>query len=76
MDEVERLQRKMERLEVVLFAVVRNNAVLPLGLRLGKSEEEISRMTLATIDSIAKKINYKKMRELIALARKGENHEI
>ena len=72
----EKLQRKVERLETILFAVVRNNAVLPLGLRLGKSEEEISRMTLATINEIEKNINYKKMRELIALAQKGENHEV
>ena len=34
-----------EHLRLVLFMVVRNSAVLPVGLKLGKSMEEISRMS-------------------------------
>ena len=52
MDELEKLRKESERLEMLLFAVVRNNCVLPTGLRLGKSQKEITQMTYATIDSL------------------------
>lgn len=35
----------VEHLRIVLFMVARNNMVLPTGLKLGKSMEEINRMS-------------------------------
>lgn len=35
----------VEHLRIVLFMVARNNVVLPTGLKLGKSMEEINRMS-------------------------------
>lgn len=35
----------VEHLRMVLFMVARNNVVLPTGLKLGKSMEEINRMS-------------------------------
>ena len=58
------LKERIEHLETTVFAIVWNNGVAPVGMRLGKSEAEIADMTLETIDEIEKMIiYYPKMRE-------------
>lgn len=62
--EVERLKSRNELLEVLLFAVVRNSGVLPLGLALKKTEDEIADKTLETIGVLEETVDIPKMTEL------------
>lgn len=61
-----------ERYVLALFMVVRNQKVLPVGHRLGKSREEINRMTYATMMGIIQGdlVDWEKARELY---REGRN---
>lgn len=65
---VARLERKLEETQLLLFAVVRNTAVLPLGVKLGKTEKEISEKTFETIVEIKKTVDYAKTRKCMELA--------
>ena len=47
--------------------VVRNSKVLPIGMKLNKTEKEITDKTKATINEIEKMINFEKARELYEL---------
>lgn len=70
----EELERELKETKALLFVAVRNMAVLPRGLLLGKSEAEISIMTLATIEEMKKKFDYEKVKSLIELgAKNGTN---
>lgn len=64
-DENAKLKSKFHKLELTLFLVVRNSSVLPTGLSLGKTNKEITDMTLETIEKIKKSINYNSVEELI-----------
>jgi hypothetical protein len=46
---------------------VRNSAVLPKGLELGKSEEEISKMTIETMAEMETMIDFRRAKELYKL---------
>lgn len=61
---VEGLKDSNELLEVLLFAVVRNSGVLPLGIALKKTEDEIADKTLETIDMLKETVDIPKMTEL------------
>ena len=70
----EELERELKETKALLFVAVRNMAVLPRGLLLGKSEAEISIMTLAPIEEMKKKFDYEKVKRLIELgAKNGTN---
>jgi hypothetical protein len=56
-----------EKLKLMLFMVVRNSKVLPVGMKLNKTEKEISDKTKETIEEIEKMINFEKARELYDL---------
>ena len=60
-----KLTSKSRQLELVLFTVVRNFKVLPVGLSLGKTQKEITDMTLETIEEIKKAIDYNSVEKLI-----------
>ena len=64
---VARLERKLEEAQLLLFAAVRT-AVLPLGVKLGKTEKEISEKTFETIVEIKKTVDYAKTRKCMELA--------
>lgn len=74
-EEVNNLREKIAELELLLFAVVRNRAVAPAFHRLGKSEAEITAMTLETIESLKLLIDYPKVRELMKLKEGGKKDE-
>lgn len=40
---------ELERIQTALFMVIRNNQVMPTGLKLGKSMEEINKMSYAVM---------------------------
>lgn len=52
------LQEELRKTKIALFVGVRNTTVLPRGLLLGKSEEEITNMTFATIDEMMGMIDF------------------
>lgn len=64
---IENVLKELERLELTLFMVVRNSKVLPTGIKLGKSEKEISDMTKDTIKELKKVINFDRAKELYNL---------
>lgn len=41
-----------EKYKLALFMVVRNNAIMPKGIELGKSEKEINQMSVSTVKCI------------------------
>lgn len=58
---------KEEKLKLMLFIVVRNNQVLPDGIKLNKTEKEITEMTKKTITELEKMIDFEKVKELYNL---------
>ena len=58
-----------EKYKLMLFMTVRNNAVLPKGLELGKTEKQISRMTIETMKSIETMIDFRRAKELYELGK-------
>lgn len=53
-----------EKYKLMLFMVVRNSKVLPVGLKLNKTAKEITKMTKDTIKELEKSIDFKKAKEL------------
>ncbi|MGN1130221.1 MAG: hypothetical protein ACI4Q8_02625 [Ruminococcus sp.] len=51
---------ELEREKTALFIVIRNNMVMPNGLKLGKSMEEINRMSYATMIEVYKIIDFER----------------
>lgn len=62
---LDKVEGKCGELFAVLFTVIRNNTVLPKGEELGKSQIEITQMTVKTIDALIEKIDYEKVRDLL-----------
>ena len=56
-----------ERYKLLLFMTVRNSAVLPTGIELGKTEEEISKMTIETMAEMETMIDFRRAKELYKL---------
>lgn len=52
-----------ERYKLALYSVIRNTNVLPAGLQMGKSMEEIDYMTLKTMETILGYVDYDRVRE-------------
>lgn len=55
---ITQLKDRIEHLETTVFALVWNRGVAPVGMSLGKTEEEIADKTLETIEEIEKMIIY------------------
>lgn len=66
-----REENKMLRLQI--FAFVRNSAVLPVGRRLNKSEQEITDKTFETIEAAKNMIDVEAVKAAMNLATKKEN---
>ena len=58
---------ELEKYKLMLFMTVRNSAVLPKGLELGKTEKEISKMTIETMKSVETMIDFRRAKELYKL---------
>ena len=56
-----------EKCKLLLFMVVRNSAVLPKGMELGKTEQEISEMTRETMREMEGMIDFRRAKELYEL---------
>lgn len=70
---LERIKQENKDLRLLMFAFVRNSAVLPVGLSLGKSEQEITDKTFETIAEARKMLDGDKMRAAMNIATKKEN---
>lgn len=64
---IENLLNELEKYKLILFMVVRNSKVLPVGLKLNKSQKEITKMTKDTIKELEKSINFEKAKEFYDL---------
>lgn len=58
---------ELEKYKLMLFMVVRNSKVLPIGLKLNKSQKEITDKTKETIEELEKSINFEKAKEFYEL---------
>lgn len=58
---------KEKKYKLMLFMVVRNSKVLPVGLKLNKSQKEITDKTKETIKELEKNIDFEKAKELYEL---------
>jgi hypothetical protein len=58
---------ELEKYKLMLFMTVRNSAVLPKGLELGKTEKEISKMTIETMTEMGTMIDFRRAKELYKL---------
>lgn len=76
MPKKEELEKELKETRALLFLAVRNTTVLPKGLLLGKSEEDISTMTLATIEEMKKKADFNKIEIMISLGEKNGNTDV
>jgi len=66
-DQCKELLNLIEKNRLTLFMVVRNSQVLPTGMKLNKTEKEISDMTKQVIKKVENMINFDKARELYGL---------
>lgn len=57
------LNEMKNKYKIALFMVIRNSKVMPKGLQLGKSEEEINKMAYQTMCEVLTMIDYDKARE-------------
>lgn len=56
-----------EKIKLMLFMVVRNSKVLPAGIKLHKTEKEITDVTKETIKELENMINFERAKELYEL---------
>lgn len=66
---------ELTKQKLALFMIVRNTMVMGKGLKLGKSMDEINKMTLETIDEIMEMIDFKEIEKeyLSALSNQTKN---
>ena len=50
--------------KLALFMVIRNFKIMPEGIKLGKTDKEINKMTYQTMQELMNMINYDKAEEL------------
>lgn len=58
---------ELQKYKLMLFMVIRNNKVLPVGLKKGKTQKEITEMTKTTIKELENMINFDRAKELYEL---------
>ena len=63
----------IKRQKLLLFAFIRNSSVAPVGLKLGKSQQEITDKVFETIKEAEKIVDFEKMRDFMNLASEKEN---
>lgn len=61
---------ELEKYKLALFGVVRNSMVMPNGLRMGKSMDEIEKMSVETMESVIKMIDFEVMKRNYEVGRK------
>lgn len=64
---VKNVLNELEKYKLMLFMVVRNYQILPIGLKIKKSQKEITEMTKDTIKELEKNINFEIAKELYDL---------
>lgn len=62
---------ELEKVQTALFVIVRNNTVMPEGLRLGKSMSEINRMSYETMLKVCEHIDVNSAFESFKRARQS-----
>lgn len=63
----------IKRQKLLLFAFIRNSSVAPVGLKLGKTQQEITDKVFETIKEAEKIVDFEKMRDFMNLASEKEN---
>ena len=65
MKENEEILNKMKnKYKLALFMVIRNSSVMPKGVKLGKTEKEINKMSYETMCSVLTMIDYNKAEKI------------
>ena len=72
-DAIDKAREENKMLRLQIFAFVRNSAVLPVGIRLRKSEQEITDKTFETIEAAKAMLDVEAVRAAMNLATDKEN---
>lgn len=64
---VKNVLNELEKYKLMLFIVVRNSKILPVGLKLNKTQKEITKMAKDTIRGIEAITDFRKAKELYDL---------
>lgn len=72
-DALDKAREENKTLRLQIFAFVRNSAVLPVGIRLRKSEQEITDKTFETIEAAKAMLDVEAVRAAMNLATDKEN---
>lgn len=67
----ETLNKIKNNYKIALFMVIRNSQVMPKGIRLGKSEKEINKMTYATMCEVLTMINFEEAKKIYEQGKKS-----
>lgn len=62
-DNLEEKMSQEEKYKLALFAVIRNSAVMPQGVELGKTMHEINTMAVAVMAKIMESCDYENLKE-------------
>jgi hypothetical protein len=60
---LETLNKMKERYKLSLFAIIRNNAVMPKGVELKKTRDEINKMSYETLCEVVTMVDYAKIKK-------------
>lgn len=71
----ETLNKIKNNYKIALFMVIRNSQVMPKGIRLGKSEKEINKMTYATMCEVLTMINFEEAKKIYEQGKKAYEEE-
>lgn len=55
---------ELERIQTILFVVIKNNQVMPMGIELGKSMKEINKMSYAVMLELYNNIDFDRAFEM------------
>lgn len=55
---------ELEKIQTMLFVVIKNNQVMPVGIELGKSMEEINKMSYAVMIELYNNIDFDRAYEM------------
>lgn len=72
-DALEILNKMKKKYKIALFMIIRNSMVMPKGIKLGKSEKEINKMTYETLCEVLTMINFKTAEKMYEEGKSSEH---
>ncbi len=51
-----------EKYKLALFAIIRSNCIMPVGISMGKTKQEINKMTWRTMDEVLRGCDFERLK--------------